>query len=187
MEFSKRPSTQFICLCISHERSSQSLKNTVTRLMPCDWLYWGTFNQAWPEGFLLSSSSFFAKKARENQWCSVKPPLLINEYFLSREGKERWREGDCTHGPELHAWPSPCAVPVNGDPSESERGGSGGWFTGWRLALENWSPSTKAVGLLYFCLLREMAKVYHFIALSVTHFRTTFEGKKLEPKILSQG
>lgn len=32
-------------------------------------------------------------------------------------------EGDCTHGPELHVWPSPCAVPVNGDPSEeSERG-----------------------------------------------------------------
>lgn len=47
-------------------------------------------------------------------------------------------EGDCTHGPELRAWLSPCAVPVNGDPSERAREGdgaegkeeSGGWFTG---------------------------------------------------------
>jgi len=52
----------------------------------------------------------------------VKSPLPINEYFLSREGKEcdrKRREGDYTHGPELHAWPSPCAVPANGDPSVS--------------------------------------------------------------------
>lgn len=70
---------------------------------------------------------------------------------MSREGereleKKKKRGRDCTHGPELHAWSSPSAVPVNGDPSERERergdgaGGreeSGGWFTGRRLALEN--------------------------------------------------
>lgn len=50
----------------------------------------GGFYQAWPEGFLLSSTtSLSARKERENQWCSVKSPLLINEYFLSREEKER--------------------------------------------------------------------------------------------------
>lgn len=55
------------------------------------------------------------------------------------------REGECTHGPERHAWPSPCAVPAKGDPSERAAEGdgaggkeeSGGWFTGRRLALEN--------------------------------------------------
>lgn len=42
----------------------------------------------------------------------------------AREGREtdsERGEGDCTHGPELHAWWSPCAVPVNGDLSERER------------------------------------------------------------------
>lgn len=73
--------------------------------MLCDWLYSGTFNQTWPEDFLLSptsfsSSSFFARKVRENQWCSVKPPLLINEYFLRKEGKERWIERE----ERLHPW-----------------------------------------------------------------------------------
>lgn len=61
------------------------------------------------------------------------------------EREKRDREGARTHGPELHAWPSPCAVPVNGDLSERAREGdgaggkeeSGGWFTGRRLALEN--------------------------------------------------
>lgn len=77
--------------------------------MPCDRLCSGGFYQAWPEGFLLSStSSLSARKERENQWCSVKSPLLINEYFLSREGKERELEREaretapmgqsCMHG-----------------------------------------------------------------------------------------
>ncbi len=55
------------------------------------------------------------------------------------------REGDCTHGPDLHAWPSRCTVAVNGDLSEGAKEGYGaggkeestGWFTGRRLALEN--------------------------------------------------
>lgn len=53
----------------------------------------------------------------------MKPPLLIEEYFLSKRGKrgrKRYErgDGDCTHGPELHAWPSLSTVPANGDPSE---------------------------------------------------------------------
>lgn len=32
--------------------------------------------------------------------------------------KER-SEGECTHGPELLAWPGPSTVPVNAEPSES--------------------------------------------------------------------
>lgn len=73
----------------------------------------GGFYQAWPEGFLLSfTSSLSARKERErkreNQGCSVKSPLLINEYFLSREGKKRQIEREeretaptgqiCMHG-----------------------------------------------------------------------------------------
>lgn len=59
---------------------------------------------------------------------------------MDRERKEL----DCTHEPELHAWPSSCTVPASGDPSESAGEGEGaggdesaGWFTGRRLTPEN--------------------------------------------------
>lgn len=46
---------------------------------------------------VLSSLSTFSLHSslsarKENQQCSVKSPLLINEYFLNREGKEGLRE-----------------------------------------------------------------------------------------------
>lgn len=69
--------------------------------MPCDQLCSRGFYQAWPEGFLLSStSSLSTRKERENQQCSVKSPLLINEYFLNREGKER----EIEKRGRLHPW-----------------------------------------------------------------------------------
>lgn len=173
--------------------------------MPCDQLRSGGFYRAWPEGSLLSSTSSFApslsaREVRVNRWCSVKSPLLINEYFLSREGgKERWIErGEREVHPGGRAAcvdRSPCAVPVNGDPSAGAREGDGaegkeeigGWFTGWRLALENWSPSTKAMGLLLLSPLRRAGPglSIHRLLCSTLNLRTVFGGGVVQ--ILSQG
>lgn len=79
--------------------------------MPCDRRCSGGFYQAWPKVSLpLSSTSSsplpptlpYLQGKRENHWCSVKSPLLINEYFLSREGK-RDRQGG-RERERLHPW-----------------------------------------------------------------------------------
>lgn len=122
--------------------------------MPCDRLCSRGFYQAWPEGFLLSSTSSLSarrgerkrergiERERENQQCSVKSPLLINEYFLSREGKERKIE---KRG-RLHPWARAACMAeflhcasqrrsIREHEREGERDGaggseeSGGWFT----------------------------------------------------------
>lgn len=59
--------------------------------MPCDRLCSGGILPSLARRFspLLHHLLICKGRERENQWCSVKSPLLINEYFLSREEKER--------------------------------------------------------------------------------------------------